>query len=527
MEESVVSASISVGAKALLETTPSSSGNSKEIPHSLFNLTRFQNLSLSDQWSLHVDTDSMRGQPDATSRPQANQTDPDTRLIGSWDRTWYTRIPRIGCMALPFNSHSKGDNWHGAMENGTSFQFNLKVLQRPIKGVVMVRPRTSRSEHRQCEPIDEINNQSSWLVDLPAQDTTYDDEGPVTFPDGYELARIMFTNATTSTTVVGDTNVVVCCANGTISDPKRSLIGYWSPTGPKPNSRGFPYAERKWPVPFVTKWIVGDPRSISYSGESILCFEKPPSLQAARCSPVIDVTEATVSVDIETGTIHSPEDSTPGGGFEYLSDNAFNIRDQDLGLNMDLMTYSMYALADRDLEALLNYTTLLAHANRTFQTFFQQFVNNKLSVTDGGWAYQKLDDRILEGLGRPIDENGNAIAERRTKLLYLNPVATYLSAAIVIWFIATAAAITCLQRRYTSAMLRDVELIADVLVPVAGSDSFLRLVQERGLDLKKYKEVRTKLGWFKDRDREVRWGVEVVGGPDAVEWVDPPKKKFV
>ena len=453
-----------------------------------------------------------------------------------------------------------------------------------------------------CEPVDQVADTSSWLVDLPGEDLLFDDDSMEALPNGYELARIMFGNSTSSTTVVGDTNVVHCCANGTASDPKRSVIGYWSPTGARPNSRGFPFAKREWPIPFVTKWIIGDSVNVGSSGTSTLYFERPPSLQAARCTPVFDVAEATVSVDKNTGTIHSyelkeapkvdsgawsevfvrhdisqsrqhynanysgglnittsygvlfldamfgaydrsPEDSVPGGGFEYLLDNAFNIRDQDVGMNMDLMTYSMYALADKDPEALLNYTTLVSHANRTFQTFFQQFVNSKLSLIDGGWAYQKLDDRSLEGLGRPVDENGTAIAERvypqtldanrsiaasvshRIRVLHMNPVATYLSAAIIIWLIATAACITCLQRRYTSFMLRDVELIAEVLVLVAGSDNLLHLVQERGLALKRDKEVRTMLGWFKRRDGEVRWGVEIVGGPNAVEWVDSPREE--
>jgi hypothetical protein len=65
-------------------------------------------------------------------------------------------------------------------------------------------------------------------------------------------------------------------------------------------------------------------------------------------------------------------------------------------------------------------------------------------------------------------------------------------------------------------MHRDVQLIADVLVPVAGSDNLLGLIHARGVALKKADDVKTMLGWFKDRDGEV-------GGRDPVEWVDAPK----
>jgi hypothetical protein len=48
-------------------------------------------------------------------------------------------------------------------------------------------------------------------------------------------------------------------------------------------------------------------------------------------------------------------------------------------------------------------------------------------------------------------------------------------------------------------------------------------VEERGIALKKDREVQTMLGWFKDKDGEVRWGIEVVGGRDPVQWVDAPE----
>jgi hypothetical protein len=233
-------------------------------------------------------------------------------------------------------------------------------------------------------------------------------------------------------------------------------------------------------------------------------------------------------------------DTIRATAFEDPEDNAFVMRDKDHGLSMDLMTYSMYTLANRDPEALLDYDTLVTHANQTFQTFFQYFVRNGMSLTEGGLVYQKVNDESYKGLGQPITVNGTSLpshqysiptanrtidawVSNRIQVLHLNSVATYLTVAILIWLIGTTVVMACLQRKCTGSMIRDVHLIADVLVLVAGSNNLLNLVHQRGVELKKADDVKTMLGWFKDRSGEIRWGVEVVGGRDAVEWVDAPK----
>jgi hypothetical protein len=228
-----------------------------------------------------------------------------------------------------------------------------------------------------------------------------------------------------------------------------------------------------------------------------------------------------------------------GSRVESLGDSSFNFRDTENGLNMDLMTYSMYTMVGKDPNALLNYTALTTNANRTLQTFFQHFVQNSLSMSTGGYVFQATDDQTMRDIGRAIDANNASISQpvypafqeeriatvtNRIQILYLNQVATFLSVGILVWLIGTALVILYLQRRYTRSMTRNVELIADVLVLIAGSDNFLSLVQERGMALKRDKSICTKLGWFKGRDGEVRWGVEVVGGRNAVEWVDAPKQ---
>ena len=242
------------------------------------------------------------------------------------------------------------------------------------------------------------------------------------------------------------------------------------------------------------------------------------------------------------GSIFSAADSTfQEGTTTSRNDDAFIIRDKEHGLNMDLMTYSMYSLTNKEPRALLDYAVLVDTADRTFQTFFQHFVRSGMSLTTGGSAYQKLDDNSLESLEPPVTVNGSVLPQQRftslntprqveadvsnrIQVLHMSSIATYLTAAILIWLIGTAVLVMALQRKYTSSIIHDVHLIADVMVLVAGSDNLMRLLQQKGVGLKQNRDIKTMLGWFKGKDGEVRWGIEVVGGRDAVDWVDSPKQ---
>ncbi|KAL5385541.1 hypothetical protein DPSP01_004655 [Paraphaeosphaeria sporulosa] len=459
----------------------------------------------------------------------------------------------------------------------------------------------------ECNTIPAIRNVSSWLgdEDIYYMEDVRKKTGLNNFT---ALRRYAFEGTPAFTTIFADSNKLQCCTNGTSNGSDTAAIGHWSPTVsdnttsfPYVNEPWPMSFVTKWIVgkPMLV------PTKISSRNEMI--FVEQPQLQAALCKPVIEITDASALVNQATGTVlsytlegspvvddaawsqvfllRSPSNTsrhydnnkyigllnvttsfgvlffdtlfgaadrtgiTIGGGtapanFETLTDNVFNFRDVANGLNMDLMTYSMYAMAGRDSSALLNYTTLVTNANRTLQTFFQHFVQAGVSMTTGGYAYQGVEDRTMTDLGRAIDTNGAPIsqpvysvyhAERtgmatvtsRIQILYMNPVATFLSVGILTWLIGTAVVIICLQRRYTRSMMRNVEVIADVLVLIAGSDNFLSLVQERGIAIKQDRKVCTKLGWFKDRRGQVRWGVEVVGGRNAVEWVDAPKQGII
>jgi len=451
----------------------------------------------------------------------------------------------------------------------------------------------------ECEQVPEVANTSTWLIhpdEIDSQVTPTDLEGLGNY---YSFNHTMFGGSPSNTSAFGTSAMLSCCSNGTKDDPDSAVIGYWSPV----NVEEFPNADSQWPVPFVTKWIVGKPVTVPGRDENqgpMLLFKDVPDLQAARCMPIVETSDAKVVVDVETGMVQSYEIISPVGPaksawsevfvrhapthgnatqqydkkyrgplnvttsygvlfmgsmfkaadpnlgpegtlfMESLRDNAFIMRDAETGMNMDLMTYSMYSLANKDPQALLDYATLVTHANHTFQTFFQHFISNGLSLEQGGWGYQKIGDNSTHALGEPVTLDGRVLPRRkyaslhtnrtvealvshRTQVLHMNAIATYLSVAIIIWLIGTTAVVSSLQRRCTSPLLRDVQLIADVLVLVAGSDHLSRLVEERGVALKNANDVKTMLGWFKDRNGEVRWGIEVVGGRDAAEWVDAPK----
>jgi hypothetical protein len=458
-----------------------------------------------------------------------------------------------------------------------------------------------------CTIIEEIANVSLWVTheDYSNQSSSFasDDFAQLNGTgklDLYRLSDYIFNGTDSLTTTMSSSKSARCCQNGSIDDPKRSVLGYWSPVRTK-KFEYWPYENRSWPLPIVIKWVVGRSiaaRSPRGSYNQIL-YKELPRMQAARCRPVIETAEASITVDVHTGDVYSAtivnlpsaaeeawssvftrhnesdnyirqsgsgpvqnittsygilflsallgladRDHTVGGSFvEDLNENAFVFRDPQNGLNMDLMTYSMYTLADKNPEALLDFTTLTRHADHTFQTFFQQFINSELSPSKGGYVYQPINDNGMEFLGPPVDENGTLIAEKqfpvrntnrtveasisqRIRVLHINAVATYLSTAILIWLIFTTFIVICVQRQYTRFMNRDVQLIADMLVLVAGSDNLLELIEEKGVELKRNKDIKTMLGWFRDRDGEVRWGVEVVGGGNAVDWVDAPKQGF-
>lgn len=209
-----------------------------------------------------------------------------------------------------------------------------------------------------------------------------------------------------------------------------------------------------WPRSIAVKWVHGRPIEgysvINETDHTHMVWAEQPALSVSKCIPVIETADSWVEVDVATGNVldfsitgepqaddwawkdgyesHSyteetPEDSvfniTTSYGilfedallksarldtaFTANADNMFNgIENFDdrtfkfrlLGLNVDYMTYAMLKLVDDDHEALLDSDTLQRSASKVFSTFFQHFVASNLSISDSGWAYQRLDERL-------------------------------------------------------------------------------------------------------------------------------------
>lgn len=84
------------------------------------------------------------------------------------------------------------------------------------------------------------------------------------------------------------------------------------------------------------------------------------------------------------------------------------------------------------------------------------------------------------------------------------------------WLIATTVVIAAVQRRYLKNLKGDVAYVADTLALVTRSDKLLKLLQDRREG--KFEEndaIKTRLGWFKDREGQSRWGIEVVDREDS------------
>lgn len=226
------------------------------------------------------------------------------------------------------------------------------------------------------------------------------------------------------------------------------------------------------------------------------------------------------------------EQANSGAYEEILEDRTFNIRDTEHGLNLDLMSYAMYSLVDEDPIALLDAETMEATAQKTFTTFFQHFVSSNVPFETGGWAYQPINYTLPQCLWNftapstckdpirwPISHtNRTTTAEISTEIVLLktNPAAVWLSVAILVWLIATTVVIAAVQRRYLKNLKGDVACVADTLALVAGSDKLLKLLQDRREG--RFEEndgIKTRLGWFKDREGQSRWGIEVVDREDS------------
>ncbi|KAJ4353174.1 uncharacterized protein N0V89_004900 [Didymosphaeria variabile] len=226
---------------------------------------------------------------------------------------------------------------------------------------------------------------------------------------------------------------------------------------------------------------------------------------------------------------------------ESLDDRTYNIKSS--GLNLDFMAYSMLALAGNNPESLLNYSILEATAQKTFTVFFQHFASNNVSLNDtGNLVFQKPDEDLPADLGPGYnsassggDDNYTFVSQLKAtpmaeptttltmsepiEMLRMSPIATWMSVAILAWLVVTSILLLVCKDRYFSPLLRSVDTVADVGILIAGSDAYLELARNKGAScLRADKHFRTRLGWFRTRSGNIRWGLEIADS-NAVEFL--------
>lgn len=241
---------------------------------------------------------------------------------------------------------------------------------------------------------------------------------------------------------------------------------------------------------------------------------------------------------------------------EDLSDQTFNFRLP--GLNLDFMSYAIYALADQNPRALLNPSTFESYANTVFSTFFQHYASTNVSMTAGGRVFQPIGADVPFGL--PPIYNGTqlsshqtinvpstsnrsveAIVHRPVEQLVMSPATVILCLIILSFLTCIAILVYFPYSAHFKALPRDVETLASAIAFVYNSPKLQHWLaaNEHLLDRKAggrrfwnrdrarrgtYKstamtegqdlgdgldEVVTGLGFFRGEQGISRWGVEI------------------
>ena len=239
-------------------------------------------------------------------------------------------------------------------------------------------------------------------------------------------------------------------------------------------------------------------------------------------------------------TAADPVDIGASGGVGLLSPDpqdptvrTFNF--QTTGVNMDFMSYSAYALVEKDPLALLDPGRLHAVSNEVFSTFFQHFVADNVTVDDGSYGFQSINATLPFGLGPIANEydNGTAAYQDRNDAhhlsptinakmqigieeLHMSPTAVYICLVILAFLAATTIWIYTRHQQYFEALPRDVDSLASVLGFVYGSPRLLEWVEEhkheKDWGVKEGgREPVARMGWSESS----RWGIELLDTNDV------------
>jgi hypothetical protein len=190
---------------------------------------------------------------------------------------------------------------------------------------------------------------------------------------------------------------------------------------------------------------------------------------------------------------------------------------------MDFMSYANLHKVDNDPRALLDTALLLEHSEKTFQTFFKHF------AVSGSWLGSGNDPKstVFQQKEAPYSSKDmwvNGTMTERIEILSMNETATWLSVAIlVVLIVILVVLIVSLQVVYPkNSMQHRIECLADVLALIASSEELVNMAHEMEIEKMEKSGVQTRLGWFRDKRGDIRWGVEIADG--SVEWVQKGEK---
>ncbi|KAI5235982.1 hypothetical protein E4T42_09575 [Aureobasidium subglaciale] len=302
----------------------------------------------------------------------------------------------------------------------------------------------------ECVSVDVPTEIPKWLGEVNLKNTSKSNGASI--PKGFDLGYYLNDTASQGPGL----RDIVCCTNITHEDVGHSVVGYWSDplNGQIPTTR--------------IKWILGQPLGtlpVEQHGVDRLIWSKPPQVTAIDCKPVIEIANASINIDYETGVVQDyailspPQNATMAwldyysyhgtdtsyqahwstnvtlswgymfwesllgashssdllnemllySGPENLFDGVFNLRGP--GLNTDFMSYSMLALANNSKEALLDPKTLIELANQTFGMFFKHFASEEVNSTAGGRVFQPIGEKLPSEIG-PVTVGGQITADQ-------------------------------------------------------------------------------------------------------------------
>ena len=172
----------------------------------------------------------------------------------------------------------------------------------------------------QCESIPTTD--PSWFPRNAVNDlnSSYPNTARRLNSTGYLLPKIIFNNTSYNTSISANQARVFCCHNET-DDVGRSAVAYWSHTNPEQffqpdivsqqsyvwNGRG----PSHWPGNFTIKWMVGPTvksKMTIYTDSApgdynVMQFKEVPSMQFLNCKPVIEQSNAKITVARSSGEV--------------------------------------------------------------------------------------------------------------------------------------------------------------------------------------------------------------------------------